>query len=279
MEHRRTDGVQEPTFLPSELPTLRAAYSDRTSALMAYLANFAYDKRIEATPLKVPDELSELGFERITSFHNAMVDGWAYVVEGKDLVALCFRGTTSTLNWKTNLQAALVHPDHTDKNLLVHEGFYRAFRLLFEGEDQLEQKMKEIKSRNPNTPIYFAGHSLGGALAQIAAAVLGDDNTAACYTFGSPRVGNKYLDQWVKTPSYRVMNYADIVPQSPLPIVYQHAGDARYMPDKVVGSPYRFQPNIFERTWQNIRGLFQYLRTFSILGIEDHSMKDYCKKT
>jgi thioesterase domain-containing protein len=57
---------------------------------------------------------------------------------------------------------------------------------LVEGEDQLEQKMKEIKSRNPNTPIYFAGHSLGGALAQIAAAVLGDDNTAACYTFGSP---------------------------------------------------------------------------------------------
>jgi thioesterase domain-containing protein len=30
-------------------------------------------------------------------------------------------------------------------------------------------------------PIYITGHSLGGALAQIASAVLGDDQVAACY--------------------------------------------------------------------------------------------------
>jgi triacylglycerol lipase len=207
-----------------------------------------------------------------------MTDGSAYAVEGKDIVALCFRGTDSIKNWKTNFQASLIHPENTDAKLRVHEGFYHAFIALCEGNNRIEDKMKEIKMRNPNTPIYFTGHSLGGALAQIAAAVLGDDQTAACYTFGSPRVGNMYLDQWVKTPSYRVMNYADIVPQSPLPILYRHAGDARYMPDKAGGSPYRFQPNILERTWQNIRGLFQYWRTFSILGIEDHSMKGYCKK-
>src|SRR6516162_5958527 len=72
-------------------------------------------------------------------------------------------------------------------------------------------------------------HSLGGALAQIAGAVLGSDQVAACYTYGSPRVGNFYFDPWVKVPSYRVMNYADIVPQVPLPIAYRHSGDPRYM--------------------------------------------------
>jgi predicted alpha/beta hydrolase len=138
--------------------------------------------------------------------------------------------------------------------------------------------MDEVKGRTPDIPIYITGHSLGGALAQIAAAVLGDDQMAACYTFGSPRVGNAYLDRWVKTPSYRVMNYADIVPQSPLPIVYQHSGDARYMPDKLKQSPYRFEPNPLERTWQNIRGLFQFIKSGSILGIEDHSMSEYCNK-
>jgi hypothetical protein len=30
-------------------------------------------------------------------------------------------------------------------------------------------------------PIYITGHSLGGAPAQIASAVLGDDQVAACY--------------------------------------------------------------------------------------------------
>lgn len=34
-------------------------------------------------------------------------------------------------------------------------------------------------------------------------------------------VGNIYFDLWVKVPSYRVMNYADIVPQVPVPLVYR----------------------------------------------------------
>ena len=65
----------------------------------------------------------------------------------------------------------------------------------------------------PSVPIYFIGHSLGGALAQIATAKFGSDRVAACYTFGSPRVGSAFFDLWVKPPSYRVVNYADLVPQ------------------------------------------------------------------
>jgi hypothetical protein len=108
--------------------------------------------------------------------------------------------------------------------------------------------------------------------------VLGSDQVAACYTFGAPRVGNFYFDLWVKVPSYRVMNYADIVPQVPLPLVYRHSGDPRYMPDHPTPSPYRFEPNILERTWQMIRGLIQLVRAGSILGIEDHAITAYCEK-
>jgi hypothetical protein len=75
-----------------------------------------------------------------------------------------------------------------------------------------------------------------------------------------------------------VMNYADIVPEFPLPFVYRHSGDARYMPDVVLDSPYRFQPNIFERTWQLVRGIVQFIRAGSILGIEDHRIGEYCRK-
>ncbi len=59
------------TWAPGDLPTLRAAYSDRTAALMAYLAAFAYDHSIEAfvndqsieseLPPPVPMKLSSLG--------------------------------------------------------------------------------------------------------------------------------------------------------------------------------------------------------------------------
>src|SRR6516165_3221534 len=83
---------------------------------------------------------------------------------------------------------------------------------------------------------------------------------------------------YVKVPSYRVLNYADIVPQVPLPIVYRHSGDPRYMPDHVTSSPYRFQPNVLERGWQMVRGLIQLIKAGSILGIEDHAISAYCQK-
>jgi triacylglycerol lipase len=273
-------GYPAPTWHPADLPTLRAAYSDRTAALMAYLAAFAYNLQVEAIPAtSVPSELTQLGFVRFSSFHNNMTNGYAYVAEGPDLVVLSFRGTQSKQDWDTDFHDALVHPPGTDVNLRVHGGFYNAFARLSDGTTGIGEKIAQIKSAtNKRIPIYITGHSLGGALAQIASAVFADDQIAACYTYGSPRVGNVYFDSWVKPPSYRVMNYADIVPEFPLPFVYRHSGDARYMPDVVLDSPYRFQPNIFERTWQLVRGIVQLIRAGSILGIEDHRIGEYCRK-
>jgi triacylglycerol lipase len=265
---------------PTNLPTLRAAYSDRTAALMGYLAGFAYDPRIAAPgPLSVPPELLALGFDRLTSFHNGMTNGWAYIAQGKDLIVLSFRGTYSIQDWNTNFHVELIHPEHTDPRLRVHKGFYEAFEKLSNGKQGIRSKIEEIRGETHEAvAIYITGHSLGGALAQIAAAVLGKDDVAACYTFGSPRVGNSTFDLWVKVPSYRLINYADIVPQVPFPLFYRHSGDPRYMPDAVTYTPYRFEPNPFERVWQLLRGLFQLFRSWSILGIKDHDIGEYCKK-
>jgi triacylglycerol lipase len=256
---------------------------------MAYLAAFAYDCRIEAQPpIQLPNELSKLGFRDLTTFHNGMTDGWAYIAQSNDLIVLSFRGTKSIKNWGTNFRVELVHPAGTDQKLRVHKGFYKAFMALDDpnvrrkkkgGAFGLKKKIEELKTATKGqVPIYIIGHSLGGALAQIASAVFGSDQVAACYTFGSPRVGNSYFDLWVKPPSYRVVNYADIVPMVPLPLFYRHSGDPRYMPDVVKGSPYRFEPNVFVRFWQFCRGFFQFLTTWSILGIQDHSILQYCKK-
>lgn len=268
-----------PPWGPKELPNLRAAYSDRTACLMAYFAAFAYDRRIEANPPIIPPELLILGFQRIASFHNGYTDGWAYILEGADLIVLAFRGTVSQRNWKTNFHARLIHPPATDPNLRVHEGFYSAFLKLSDGTKGIEQKINEIKEQtHKKIPIYLTGHSLGGALAQISAAVLGDDQIAACYTFGSPRVGNAFFDFWVKPPSYRLINYADIVPQVPLPLTYRHSGDPRYMPDLMTGSPFRFQPGVFQRLWQLVRGVIEFAKTRSLLGIHDHAIVEYRQK-
>jgi triacylglycerol lipase len=266
---------------PSDLPTLRAAYSDRTAALMAYLAGFAYDKSIEVPMLKsAPEQLKAFGFDRFQAFHNGLTNGWAYVAVSNDIIVLSFRGTQSKEDWQTDFEATLTHPEDTNERLLVHSGFYRAFKTLADGADGLKAAVAKIKddTKDKNLPVYITGHSLGGALAQIAAAVLGDDRVAACYTFGSPRVGNSYFDLWVKVPSYRLVNASDIVPQLPWPISYRHSGDPRFLPEKVDASPYRYQPDPGTRAIQLGEGIFKFFQAGSVLLIADHAIGEYERK-
>jgi hypothetical protein len=291
---------------PKTLPNLRAAYSDRTSALMAFLAAFAYHPSIDAAfpdranngagvaqrpkagsqdfrpnqvgskeIASIPGDLAQLGFTSLSVFSNGMTDGFAFVAESPDLVVLSFRGTQSQKNWNTNFRAFLVHPENTNAKLRVHQGFYQAFKEL--ADAGLEEKIAAVE-RVTGRPLYITGHSLGGALAQIAAAVFGSDTIAACYTFGSPRVGNFIFDLWVKPPSYRVINHADLVPQVPLPIGYRHSGDPRYLPKRVEDSPFRYQPSPLDRCRQLGEGILQFLRTWSILGIKDHAIAEYYAK-
>ena len=155
-----------PLWQPSDLPTLRAAYSDRAAAIMAYLASFAYRKDIEARGLiNARPDLSGLGFNHLTVFHNDLTDGWAYVAESGALIVLAFRGTQSALNWDTNCQTRLIHPADTDARLRVHQGFYSAFERLSDGVKGIREKMGALQTTTPSdVPIYITGHSLGGAL-------------------------------------------------------------------------------------------------------------------
>jgi triacylglycerol lipase len=271
----------------ADLPVLRAAYSDRSALLMSTLSRLAYDfPPTGCAPgpcATTPQEFVTLGFDRITYFHNGLIDGWAYLVEGPNLVAIAFRGTKSPTNWGTNFQVGMLHPPTTDAHLLVHEGFYRAFRDLSGGTHGLQESVDEVIARTKGQkPIYVTGHSLGGALAQIATAVFGCDQLAACYTFGSPRVGNAYFDLWVKPPSYRIENYADLVPQSPFPIPYfypyRHAGDPRYLQQKVDMSPFRYEPHLLVRLWQLALGIVEWFKSGTLLGIADHNIALYEKK-
>jgi hypothetical protein len=67
-------------------------------------------------------------------------------------------------------------------------------------------------------------------------------------------------------------------PHLPLPAFYRHSGDPRYLPDKVLGSPYRYEPNLPIRAWQLAKGLIQFVQAGNILGIEDHNIALYASK-
>ena len=62
---------------------------------------------------------------------------------------------------------------------------------------------------------FITGHSLGGALAVVATRFIDAHSIAACYTYGCPRVGDLELAKVFKSPIYRHVNAADVVPRLP----------------------------------------------------------------
>lgn len=107
---------------------------------------------------------------------------------------------------------------------LVHSGFREVLDEIWEGEDKLYSYLSEQKNKNPNLRVFFTGHSLGGALALIAASRFPD--TDCVYTYGCPRAGNRAFTDSIKASVYRTVNNNDIVTTLPSKkILYARTGE------------------------------------------------------
>ncbi|WP_338184672.1 lipase family protein [Thalassospira tepidiphila] len=254
---------------------------DLLKDILASVAN-AGQRSSELEALK--NQVSELQFELVKTFSVSIpfiADTQAFVVklkaEGRaPFLALVFRGTEprKPADLKSDLHATptilgrlggpggsifleegaeLTTAQKLWPKVKVHSGFWEAFRHI--REDIVECLELE---ENRKLPVYIAGHSLGGALAVVATYSLTSDRIAACYTFGSPRVGNLQFGQSIRPPVYRVVNSSDIVTRVPpgvlvdvstillraVPVIpgtakladflerfrgYRHYGDMRYL--------------------------------------------------
>lgn len=98
--------------------------------------------------------------------------------------------------------------------------------------ESINEFFSNVNEDNTNTNVYVTGHSLGGALATIAAMdIAAKDklkNTISLYTFASPRVGNNtFADKFnefvsqEKLKGFRFANSEDIVPTLPFPVWFQ----------------------------------------------------------
>lgn len=270
-------------FEPDDLtniPTFRAAYSDRTALLMAKLSYRAYERFDvdDASWTKFNDELCCQGFAKGKGLIDSEVGTAGFVFEGDDLIVVVFRGTEDDLDWTTNVNLQFVTLQGGTR---VHTGFFQAYWPIREVMFDFITAAIKKKLR----PVYLAGHSLGGALALMATAELANheeatvrDSIAACYTFGCPRVGDASFDQYVKAPLYRITNGVDLVPAIPPPFLgYRHVGDTRYFGKPGV-SPLRRSPSIFQKTWRTIGGLIALAWTWRFRNIADHSMGVYLMK-
>ena len=170
----------------------------------------------------IPFEESDLGLEQL---EYSLQSGWfnlmktfnnkgtqAFIAKNDEFAVLAFRGTQPS-KWEDVRTDLRVLKQNTIEGK-VHRGFKNAF-------DDIKDEIVDIlrNSIGKDLPLYITGHSLGAALATVATQELEeefDDLIAACYTFGSPRVGDGKYEKSIKAPFYRIVNTTDIVTLVPI---------------------------------------------------------------
>ncbi|KXN74483.1 alpha/beta-hydrolase [Conidiobolus coronatus NRRL 28638] len=139
----------------------------------------------------------------------------------RKLIIVSYRGTSNFKNWLINLDFKLVGLRTNQTSAIkVHSGFNNAADALM---PKIRSSLLMAKKQNPKYKIVFTGHSLGGAIATLAAAKLAEERAIEwsdiqLITFGQPRVGNsRFADYLNSKPieSARVTTKGDIVAISP----------------------------------------------------------------
>lgn len=170
------------------------------------------------------------GLTQSKAVHHDASDTRGLAAWRTGMLLLAFRGTVSATNAKTDAKAMQTrHPrTHTLGRLLpacVHQGFIAAW-------ETVRSQVEDIVRTAPVDPIdgslhvFITGHSLGGALATLAAFDVqqlltqlqpAEKFSITCYTYGAPRVGNHKFAALYKQAvpdTWDVANDQDVVPKS-----------------------------------------------------------------
>jgi triacylglycerol lipase len=172
---------------------------------------------------------SELGLEaRLISVDNTQV----YVAQNDAVIVVAFRGSESPTSldgfkdWLlTNANNYLIMPEGqsgTDfaaagVGARFHRGFMDALQMIWEPLSAALDQATKAKER----PLWVTGHSLGGALALLAAWRLQRNfvDVHEIVTFGAPMIGNdataKAFEKEFSGKIFRYVDLNDVVPHLP----------------------------------------------------------------
>ena len=187
-------------------------FSARTGYYLACASKAAYEEH--------SDWIENLGLgDRVTFFTCGQFRGLVALLE--KVVLLAFRGTKNIGNCLTDADTLFVSKSPYPGR--VHSGFVQA----------IEQVWPEVRrllgAPSRAMPLWITGHSLGGAMATLASVRLATEGykVRAVYTYGSPRVGDRFFRDSYRLANYRFVNDNDLVPHLPFRWCYKHVGKLR----------------------------------------------------
>lgn len=184
----------------------------------------AHDPKLN-TPTLEHIELQGLVSEPlyVESHKESGEDAQAYVWTKDSRLYITFRGTHGVEDIKADSDGLKTVAIAGEAR--VHQGFWKQFK-------SIESTLREqIEKHDSLIDIVFAGHSLGGGIAQIAAAYYGamyPTKNIVCHTFGGPRAGNVAFTEWFANhvdSQTRVVNKNDPVPMVPQRSIWHHTAE------------------------------------------------------
>ena len=214
-------------------------------------------------------EADDSGFRSVSPIDEGNAE--AALVEHEEYLCMVFRGTDEITDWIDNINAFSV------KELFgeFHRGFWEATEKVW---SELEPKYQEKRGKKKR-PLFITGHSLGGAMATIAAAKLIhlDRPFISVYTFGQPRAMNqdaaRIFNTECKNRFFRFQNNNDIVTRAPARLMgYSHVGKTLYISEE---QEIHNDPGFWFKFLDAIDGCIEALKAKRIDAIEDHEMDDY----
>ncbi|MCJ1392727.1 hypothetical protein MMC18_005598 [Xylographa bjoerkii] len=161
--------------------------------------------------------------------------GFVAIDDKNRMVIVAFRGSDSWTNWVVNLEMIRVATGWCD-DCNVHDGYWKSWH---EIKDRIVPLLEKAVEEHPEYRIIITGHSLGAAIATIAAAevrMIGPHfmKFTELYSYGSPRVGNRPLAAFLSTHSklsYRITAADDPIPRMPGAVLgYRHFSPEYWIP-------------------------------------------------
>lgn len=253
---------------------LTTKYSRENAYWLSRMAELAYMRISQDNPAPnqplIYDTLKSYdnGFSDVETFNAKSSQG--FVAKHQKIIVVSFRGTDQIVDWLDNTNFM----QHEISLGRVHKGFYFAL------QDIWQDMQKTIKKyRDNGQSLWITGHSLGGALASLAAIDLVEQDQPfnGTYTFGQPRCCDRKIARIMnveaKSRLYRFHNQNDIIPRMPQRSMgYSHLGTFVYIDkDKKLSS----NVNWWYQFTDAISGTWEAIREQGLDYIRDHDMKNY----
>lgn len=274
-------------LIPFKFQSQTTEYSTQNAYWLAKSAQLAYTITSEDNPL--PDKniiLAELqswsdGFKNVEVFDRNSTQ--SFVAQHEDFILVSFRGSDEWQDWLDNLNLPTI-PTTLGR---AHRGFVRALEDVWqdmlvaieyfknEGVETVNQFEQKAKYRS----LWITGHSLGGALATLAAAerIEVDRPFGGVYTFGQPRCVDRTMARNMNIEAkgriFRFQNHNDIVSRIPQRVMgYSHVGTFRYIDiNQKIHSDIHWWNQFLDR----FGGILETLKERGIDKFEDHKLERY----